>query len=394
MGRPRSTTHAATKHSPITIRTNRHFLDWANQPMPFKVYEDLDPIELPRGLSPSSVPALDAIGGGIPAAERAPALADLAKLLYYSAGITKSYDHGGHKLYFRAAACTGALYHVDLYLVCGEIDGLEAGVYHFGAHDFALRRLRAGDYRETVAEASGRHPWTVDAPATLVFASTYWRNSWKYQSRAYRHVGWDSGTMLANLLAVAAASELRAGVVAGFTDGPIETLLGLDPQWEGAVALVPIGQGAGPTPTTPDTPPLDLKTAPLSRSMVDYPKIHELQAASSLVTPEEAAAWRGRPASAPRPSTGADAGRAEATSHAGERRGRAADHRGDHPAAWVAARLRPRVDRFRAAFRLPRFGGRASCRRLPRRGGQAGERDVRYRQRRRRAGVGRLPLPP
>ena len=58
--------HATTKHSPISIRTNRHSLDWANQPMPFKVYEDLDPIELPRGLSPSSVPALDAIGGGIP----------------------------------------------------------------------------------------------------------------------------------------------------------------------------------------------------------------------------------------------------------------------------------------------------------------------------------------
>ena len=287
--------HAATKHSPISIRTNRHSLDWANQPMPFKVYEDLDPIELPRGLSPSSVPALDAIGGGIPSAERAPALADLAKLLYYSAGITKSYDHGGHKLYFRAAACTGALYHVDLYLVCGEIEGLEAGVYHFGAHDFSLRRLRAGDYRETVATASGRHPWIVDAPATLVFASTYWRNSWKYESRAYRHVGWDSGTMLANLLAVAAASELRAGVVAGFTDGPIETLLGLDPQWEGAAALVPIGQGAGPTPTPSETPPLDLKTAPLSRSMVDYPKIRELHAASSLVTPEEAAAWRGDP---------------------------------------------------------------------------------------------------
>ena len=155
----------------------------------------------------------------------------------------------------------------------------------------AAGRGLSGDRGRGVGSSS----WIVDAPATLVFASTYWRNSWKYQSRAYRHMGWDSGTMLANLLAVAAASELRAGVVAGFTDGPIETLLGLDPQWEGTAALVPIGQGAGSTPTTPDTPPLDLKTAPLSRSMVDYPKIRELHAASSLVTPEEAAAWRGDP---------------------------------------------------------------------------------------------------
>ena len=287
--------HAATKHSPVSIRTNRHFLDFPNQPMPFKVYEGLDPIELPRGLYPSTVPALDAIAGGASEADRAPNLADLAKLFYYSAGITKSYDHGNHKFYFRAAACTGALYHVDIYLVCGDVDGLDAGVYHFGVHDFALRRLRSGDYRAVAIDASGHHPWVADAPATLVLASTYWRNSWKYQSRAYRHVGWDSGTMLANLLAVASASELRAGVVAGFADQPIEALLGLDPQWEGAAALIPVGQGAAPPSTTPDMPPLDLKTAPLSRTMVDYPKIREVHAASSLAAPEGAAAWRGDP---------------------------------------------------------------------------------------------------
>ena len=43
------------------------------------------------------------------------------------------------------------------------------------------------------------------APVIIACASTYWRNAWKYQARAYRHCFWDSGTMLANLLAVAAA---------------------------------------------------------------------------------------------------------------------------------------------------------------------------------------------
>ena len=45
---------------------------------------------------------------------------------------------------FRAAACTGALYHIDLYLVCAELQDISAGVYHFSPHDFALRRLRRG----------------------------------------------------------------------------------------------------------------------------------------------------------------------------------------------------------------------------------------------------------
>lgn len=284
--------HAATKHSPISIRTNQHSLDWKNQPMPFKVYQDVDALSMPRGLSSSSMPALDAIST-LSSSDRKPSLDDLAKLLYYSAGITKSYDHGSHKLYFRAAACTGALYHIDLYVVCSDIKGLEAGVYHFGVHDFALRRLRKGDYREVIAHASGRHPWVKEAPVTILLASTYWRNSWKYQSRAYRHLGWDSGTIMANLLAVASASKLRARLVAGFVDQQIETLFGLDPGTEGAVALVPIGGQALPAPPPPDLDPLQFETVPLSKSTTDYPKIREVHAASSLTTLEEVANWRG-----------------------------------------------------------------------------------------------------
>lgn len=30
--------HDATKHCYLSIRSNPHFLDWANQPLPFKIY--------------------------------------------------------------------------------------------------------------------------------------------------------------------------------------------------------------------------------------------------------------------------------------------------------------------------------------------------------------------
>ena len=80
-------------------------------------------------------------------------------------------------MYFRAAACTDALCHIDLYLVCGDLPDLEAGVYHFGPHDFALRRLRSGDYRGTIARATGDKPAVADAPVHIVCTSTYWRNS-------------------------------------------------------------------------------------------------------------------------------------------------------------------------------------------------------------------------
>ena len=40
--------HDATKHSYQSVRSGGHYLDWANQPLPFKIYSDLDPIPLPR----------------------------------------------------------------------------------------------------------------------------------------------------------------------------------------------------------------------------------------------------------------------------------------------------------------------------------------------------------
>ena len=36
--------HSLTKHSYESVRRNAHFLDWPNQPLPFKIYRDLEPI--------------------------------------------------------------------------------------------------------------------------------------------------------------------------------------------------------------------------------------------------------------------------------------------------------------------------------------------------------------
>jgi hypothetical protein len=58
--------------------------------------------------------------------------------------VLRSRRYPGGSVYYRAAACTGALYHVDVYFAAGQLDGLDAGIYHFGPHDFALRRLRDG----------------------------------------------------------------------------------------------------------------------------------------------------------------------------------------------------------------------------------------------------------
>jgi SagB-type dehydrogenase family enzyme len=291
--------HEYTKHSPTSVRANRHFLDWEIQPLPFKLYEKLEPIPLPRPPASGSRSALESIASA-PLSSNTDMVPDadtIARLLHFSAGITRKRVYpGGHEMYFRAAACTGALYHIDVYLVCGDLPGLGSGVYHFGPHDSSLRRLRDGDYRAVLAKATAGEAAVGSAPALLVCTSTFWRNSWKYQARAYRHAFWDGGTVLANLLGVA-SGVVPARVVMGFVDREVNELLGLDTDREVALALVAVGRQPCPPPPSPPVAPLSLDTAPLSPREVDYPAIRAAHAASSLESAADVRSWRGAPRS-------------------------------------------------------------------------------------------------
>jgi len=288
--------HNATKHSYVSIRANTHFMDWNNQPLPFKIYPTLEPKRLPGEVRQSGVAALSAIAETVSAQTNAsPDLEAVAQLLYLSAGITRRRKYSGGEIYFRAAACTGALYEVELYLVCGELGGLEAGVYHFGPAEFGLRELRAGDHRRVLLEATGGEAAVAHAPLTIICTCTYWRNAWKYQARTYRHFGWDNGTLLANLLAVATAMGLPAKVVCGFVDASVNRLLDVDTQREVAFSLVALGHAAALPPLSPaEISPLRFETVPLSQREVDYPLMREMHAASSLDSKEEVEEWRGR----------------------------------------------------------------------------------------------------
>lgn len=261
--------HAATRHIPGAPGGSLGELDWANQPLPFKIYPTLEPIAPP---------------------------ADLGRLCRYSNGIMRWLPIPGGQMAFRAAACAGALYHVELYLVSGPRADLEAGVYHYGAHDHALRRLRAGDWRPLLVEASGGEPRLARAPLIVVLTSTFWRNAWRYGARAYRHTFWDSGTILANLLALAAGPRR---LVLGFGDEMVNRLLDVDPRREAAVCLLALGsadQEVGGESMAVE--PLGLPVRRRSAHEVEYPEITALQAASSLGSGAEAAAWRGEGVSA------------------------------------------------------------------------------------------------
>jgi SagB-type dehydrogenase family enzyme len=283
--------HERTSHTPDSVRAGGHALVWEIKPSPFKLYPDVPALPLPREFPIPARDTLRALTGPI----KAVLTLDrelLASVLFFSAGITKKRAYpGGGEIYFRAAPSTGALYQTEVYVVAGPQTGVPAGVYHFSPGDFALRRLREGDFRRTLAAAAADQT-LAEAPAALALTAIYWRNTWKYQARGYRHLFWDAGTLLANALAAATALDVPARVHTGFVDAEVNALLGLDPAREGALALLGLGAPGLPAGAPPPVLPIDLSTVPLSSRMVDYPVLREAYRDSALETEDEVRRWR------------------------------------------------------------------------------------------------------
>ena len=367
--------------------------DWSVEPFPFKVYETLDPMPLPREFPATAMPALEAIArsGDEPAGERVPDLAALARIGLLSNGILKRGSHrpGGQVIEYRAAGGTGARYHLELYFACGDLPDLAAGLYHYSAQDHSLRQLRSGDFRSILVAAAGREPALAAAPVVLAMTSTFWRNAWRYKGRAYRHALWDAGTCFANVLALAASAELPTRLVLGFADRPVNELLGIDGQREATLALCAIGRTGSDAPPAPTVPPLDLPTKAISSYEVDFPVIGMMHGASTLASGDEAVAWRADPLRREAPEPRGDLIPLRPIPDADIPAMSVED---DHPGPPLDPQLRHGdPDRVRRVLDPARPLDARRRRRLPRAGRVAAARPVPHRQQRRRPEARRLP---
>jgi SagB-type dehydrogenase family enzyme len=316
--------HEATKHSEASLMTSRHYLDFNNKPIPFKIYLELPSITLPISFPTPEVNALSCISGMINQrshhdtnglttttktsrnsnnSSNTPELdaENLAEILFFSAGITREMKYPYGNYYMRAASATGALYPIELYVVCDDISSnLMAGVYHFSPADFSLTQIRKGTYKRYLAAAANNRD-IANSAITVVFTSFAWRNAWKYQSRSYRHWFWDSGVIASNLLATTYAMRLPTRIITGFLDDTVNQLLCVEDQREAAIAMAAIGAGSSkdiiaPSQQEKEIDRISFLSIPKIRALskrgeINYPEIWELNQASKLTSKQEIEGW-------------------------------------------------------------------------------------------------------
>ena len=288
--------HQETKHSPTSIRLSNHHLDWDNKPKPFKFYTTIPSIPLPVDFP---VPSLNVItmketDKSISSENNKINTELLSSILFFSSGITREINFPHGRYFMRAAPATGALYPIELYIVCENVNGLQAGVYHFCPGQFTLTKLREGDYRQLLSEAAGSDPAIKNSPFTIVLTSIAWRNAWKYHARSYRHWFWDSGVITANMIATSMSFGLDTKLITGFVDKVVNELLCLKEKKEASIVLAPVGIGLSQEESKPMEYPSRFvpDIVPISQGKeVEYDQIWKLHNASSLNSSDEVRRW-------------------------------------------------------------------------------------------------------
>jgi hypothetical protein len=203
--------------------------DLTRFPWFYKRYaQPLSRLPLPRELPATTTPAVAVLAGVANVAPAELDLAQISRLLHLSAGVVRTTVRPYATWLFRAAGSAGGRFPLELYIAVPAGLAVPAGVHWYDPQDHAL--VQVG-------------PPPRGGVPTLVVAGVPWRTGWRYRERGYRHVYWDAGTMLAQVLAVADSAGLGAQLYSDFPDAAVARLVGADGMHEWPVAVVALGDG-------------------------------------------------------------------------------------------------------------------------------------------------------
>ena len=222
------TYHQQTKHEFNRYARSPGYLDWANQPDPFRRFHGAPLVSLPHlrldeePLSPSYETIFQA--SSIPS--QSVTLNTLSRFFEYALSLTAWKEYNGTRWALRSNPSSGNLHPTEGYLFIGEIPqlSLEPGLYHYAPKEHGLEhRWRVSS--ET-AQLTLQHLPTEGFLVGLT--SIHWREAWKYGERAFRYCQHDIGHAIGTMRIAAATLGWNMVILSGTSDETIEALLGLD----------------------------------------------------------------------------------------------------------------------------------------------------------------------
>jgi SagB-type dehydrogenase family enzyme len=262
--------HERSKHHLHRYARSLGFMDWANQPDPFRRYTGAPAIPLKPCADRLVTPFGDLFVPGA-VAPRPLDLGAIGLLFELALGLSAWKQFQKTRWALRCNPSSGNLHPTEGYAIVPKLPGLEAGVYHYDSHGHRLEQRAAFHDTDPLAEVLGPRTFLVG------LATIAWREAWKYGERAFRYCQHDAGHALAAMRYAAAAQGWSARLLDGLADDVLAAWFGLDRE----------GDFAGLDPADREWP-----TAVL---LVGAPPLDSEVDAEQLGAAIRSGAWSGRP---------------------------------------------------------------------------------------------------
>ncbi|NWF94434.1 MAG: SagB/ThcOx family dehydrogenase [Syntrophaceae bacterium] len=145
----------------------------------------------------------------------------------------------GKNLYRRTAPSAGATYPLETYLVAGEIDGLESGLYHYTYSTHSLELRKGEDIRNQLSRAALGQRMVERAPLSIAIAADYGRTTSHYGQRGIRYIHMEAGHVGQNISLQAIALGLGTVMIGAFDDKDVKEVLEIE---EEPLYIIPVGR--------------------------------------------------------------------------------------------------------------------------------------------------------
>jgi SagB-type dehydrogenase family enzyme len=211
--------HERTKHHLHRSARSPGFMDWDNQPNPFRFYEGAKRIRLP--LIHADRARLYQELYERPHEVEPIRLESIGALLELSLGLSAWKNDGFSKWSLRMNPSSGNLHPTECYLILPEMEGAHSCLAHYSPylHCLEVRSELDKANAETLSSSEG---------FGIVLTSIYWREAWKYGERAFRYCNHDVGHAVAALCFSANLLGWTTTLVRSVSSRDLDEALGLD----------------------------------------------------------------------------------------------------------------------------------------------------------------------
>lgn len=158
-------------------------------------------------------------------------LQEVSQLLWSAYGTTM-----GRK---KTCPSAGATYPLEIYFVCGEVEGLKTGLYHYNSLEHSVKKINDNDLRKQLTNASLQQEYIEESPASIIITADFSRTTKVYGARGERYVYMEVGHCGQNIHLQCESLNLGTVIIGAFEDDKVKKILQIK---EEPMYIMPIGR--------------------------------------------------------------------------------------------------------------------------------------------------------